>query len=124
MCHYPSDLIVCFIFLFLCLYQFSCCLSCLQFCGSTLCRNSSTGQGRREGHLYKWKANWLTIHIEVVKRMFRVTFFTSRNLHLGFQGCRCTEEFLLLRSVKNNLVIKEASWGFRILFSVWFGRLS
>lgn len=25
----------------------SCCLSCWQFCGSTLCRNGSTGQGRR-----------------------------------------------------------------------------
>uniref|UniRef100_A0A8B9M6U3 Lamin-B2 n=1 Tax=Accipiter nisus TaxID=211598 RepID=A0A8B9M6U3_9AVES len=34
------------------------------------------------------------------------------------------ESFLLLRSVKSNSVIKEASWGVRILFGPWFGRLS
>lgn len=150
MCHYPSGPIEIGNWNRPQLYQFSCCLSCWQFCGSTLCLNSSTGQGRREGHLYRSKALWLSIQIEeVVKivsgntsnpcpyllwlpvvsllrsvcwgRLFPQIKICSYN----FKAARFTEGFCTANKVfKSSSVVKEVPWCFKILFSAWFGRLS
>lgn len=97
----------------------SCCLSCWQFCGSTLCRNGSTGQGRRvictnrklsdlELKLENWLKYCLNIFwIHVPSCCGYLLFPCSGWLVPQVEICICNfkaasaqKNFLLLRSVQ------------------------